>query len=563
MTKNSNDYTILNAFSKIVAKYSSRPALGWVGEDPLTYGEVSVMINEVQLILKRQGIDKGDKIVILSENSPNWGIAYLAITTLGAVAVPVLTDFHANEIIHIIRHSGSKAIFVSQKFLEKIEDHKSEFLDTVILIDDFSLIPFKEDKEIFKKLYNDGKKEINRLKKTAMQMAGITSANVDENDLAAIVYTSGTTGNSKGVMLTNKNIIFDAVNTLAIQDVTYTDRLLSVLPLSHTYECTIGFLIPMITGASIYYLRKPPTGSVLIPAMALIRPTMILTVPLIIEKIFKTKIYPELTKNHLRKYLYKIPFVRKALHFVAGRKLFKTFGGKLHFFGIGGALLSADVERFLREAKFPYAIGYGLTETSPLIAGCAPSITKFRSTGPVIPNISVRIADPDENGEGEIQVKGDNVMLGYYKDPDRTKEVFTTDKYFKTGDLGVIKNRYLYIKGRIKNVIVGPSGENIYPEEIESIINEHDLVLESLVYESEGKIVAKVYLNYEIIDSEINIGHRYGKEVEAKIKSILSDIRNFANSKVSQFSKIKKITEQAEPFEKTPTKKIKRYLYTN
>ncbi|MDP8201512.1 MAG: AMP-binding protein, partial [Candidatus Tenebribacter burtonii] len=331
----------------------------------------------------------------------------------------------------------------------------------------------------------------------------------------------------------------------------------------HTYECTLGLIMPVMKGAAVYYLDKLPTPSVLLPALQKIKPTLMLTVPLIMEKIFKNKIYPTLTANPISKALYSFPPTRKFLHYIAGKKLYNSFGGKLHFYGIGGALLSADVEKFLRDSKFPYAIGYGLTETSPLIAGCNANLTKFRSTGTVLTNIKVRIFEPDpKSREGEIQVIGDNVMKEYYKDPERTKEVFTDDGWFKTGDLGILKNGYLYIKGRMKNVIVGASGENIYPEDIESVVNQHHNVLESIVYESESKIVARVHLNYELIDKEQRAKKANENRMRDVISDLLQEIRSSVNSQVSSFSRITKIIEQREPFEKTPTKKIKRYLYT-
>jgi long-chain acyl-CoA synthetase len=319
----------------------------------------------------------------------------------------------------------------------------------------------------------------------------------------------------------------------------------------------------MMQGACVYYLDKPPTARVLIPAMQKIQPTMMLTVPLIIEKIFKLQIHPQLTKNLIMRELYKVPFLRKALHKVAGRKLMKTFGGKIHFFGIGGALLSTEVESFLFEAGFPYAIGYGLTETSPLIAGCTPAVVKFRSTGTVLPTLDVRIADPDPvTGIGEIQIKGDTVMKGYYRDKERTDKVFTPDGYFMTGDLGILKKKnYLYIKGRCKNVIIGPNGDNIYAEELEAKLNEHEGVLESLVMESGGMIVGRVFLNYESLDKQHGIANMSSVQAEKFIAKFLEDIRTHLNNNVSSFSRIHKLIEQKEPFEKTPTQKIKRFLY--
>jgi long-chain acyl-CoA synthetase len=434
----------------------------------------------------------------------------------------------------------------------------------MVMIENFELIAPETTKANLKELINSGSVSFAKFKAKAMKAVGLIKAEVAEDDIAAIIYTSGTTGSSKGVMLTHKNLVMDAFLTVShIQKIVPSDCFISILPLSHTYECTIGFIIPMMQGACVYYLDKPPTARVLVPAMQKIRPTMILSVPLVIEKIFKLQIYPQLNKNIIFKELYKIPLTRKLLHKVAGKKLMKTFGGRIHFFGIGGALLSPEVERFLYEAGFPYAIGYGLTETSPLIAGCTPSIVKFRATGIIIPGVEARIDSPDpRTKEGEIQVKGPTVMKGYYRDKERTEQAFTPDGWFKTGDLGILTNKgYLYIKGRIKNVIIGSSGENIYPEELEAIINQQGNVLESLVYETEGTIAAKVYLNYEQIDKTIGIDKMSSVQAERQIKIILENIRAHVNKNVSAFSKINRIVEQKEPFEKTPTQKIKRFLY--
>ncbi|MCD6177318.1 MAG: AMP-binding protein [Candidatus Cloacimonetes bacterium] len=543
--------------------YAAKPCVSWVNGKPIRYNEFYEQVKEVQLFMQEEGIGKGDKVAILSENSPNWGITYFAITTLGAVVVPILPDFRDNEVHHILRHSGCKAVFVSRKQFLKIEELESDLIKHRILIDDFTIILPETTIAKLKNTISKTTRPLAKLKDSALKLTGLRSSDVKEEDIACILYTSGTTGNSKGVVLTHRNLIFDALEVLTIQDIVETDRLVSLLPLPHTYECTIGFIMPVMQGASIYYLDKLPTPSVLLPALQKIKPTVMLTVPLIMEKIFKNKIHPTLTANPISKVLYSFPPTKKLLHYIAGKKLYKSFGGKLHFYGIGGALLSPDVEKFLRDSKFPYAIGYGLTETSPLIAGSNPALTKYRSTGTILSKIKVRIYDPDtKTGEGEIQVIGDIVMKGYYKDPERTKEVFTDDGWFKTGDLGIIKNGYLYIKGRLKNVIIGASGENIYPEDIESVINQHHDVLESIVYESDGKIVARVHLNYELIDKEHKTKRTNEKQMREFISSLLQDIRKGVNSQVSTFSSIKRIIEQREPFVKTPTKKIKRYLYT-
>lgn len=546
-----------------INRHPSRPALSMADGDPISYAQLDDEIHEVIAMLKEYGIKKGDKVVLLSQNMPNWGIAYLAITSMGAVVVPILVDFHVNEILQIIKHSAAKAVFVSNTHYEKIAYSDLDPFPTLFLLDNITPIEAYLPKDKLSEYIQERKTAWKRIRNKALEAVGLMDSEPAEDDLAAIIYTSGTTGSSKGVMLSHKNIVKDAWLTLHIQNVGPHDRLISVLPLSHTYECTIGFIIPMMMGACVYYLDKPPTARILIPAMQKIKPTMILTVPLIIEKIFKLQIYPQLTKNLVMREAYKLPPLRKALHKVAGRKLMKTFGGALHFFGIGGALLSEEVERFLYEAGFPYAIGYGLTETSPLIAGSSPKAVKFRSTGTVLPELDVRIDNPDaKTGIGEIQVKGPNVMKGYYKDRERTELSFTKDGYFKTGDLGKLtKKNYLYIKGRIKNVIVGANGDNIYAEEVEAKLNEAESVLESMVYESEGHIIARVFLNYDYLGDHHNLAKLSSVQTEKFIQKHLLDLRTQLNANVSSFSKVHKIIEQKEPFEKTPTQKIKRFLY--
>ena len=557
------NWTLNDLIERTCECYPTRPALSMVDGEPITYAQLHDQLEEVRSLLALQGIVKGDRVAILSQNMPNWGIAYLAISTLGAVVVPILVDFHVNEILHILRHSGTKLVFVSPQQYDKIGYSELDPFPVMIDLETFEpMEPMIPQGKVMDFL-QDRSRDINKLKRKALEAVGLVSATVHEDDLAAIIYTSGTTGSSKGVMLSHKNLVLDAYLTLKIQEVNENDRLISILPLPHTYEFTIGFLIPMMRGASIYYLDKPPTARILIPAMQKIRPTMILTVPLIIEKIFKLQVHPQLTKNLLMREAYKLPVIRKALHKVAGRKLMKTFGGKIHFFGIGGALLSYEVERFLYEANFPYAIGYGLTETSPLIAGCTPSVVKFRSTGTVLPTLQVRIDNPDpKSGIGEILIKGDTVMKGYYRDKERTDQAFNPNGFFRTGDLGIVKRKnYLYIKGRCKNVIIGSNGDNIYAEELEAKLNEQESVLESLVYESNKAIYARVFLNYEILDKNHGIGKMGAVHAEKFISKHLEDIRRHVNANVSSFSKIHKLVEQKEPFEKTPTQKIKRFLY--
>lgn len=559
---NSSKLTLRELLIHSQKNYSNKPSLSFVGERPINYNELANATRNVSGILLALGVEKGDRIAIIGENSPSWGVTYFAITTIGAIAVPILTDFSDIEIDNILEHSEAKIIFISSKLYSKLSKDRLKNIESAILlntfeiIDDSTFIPgnqmeYKEPSTIPNPVFNN-----------------FFFPEPKEDDLAVILYTSGTTGRSKGVMLTHKNLVSNIISTIGIQSMTSKDRLLSVLPLSHTYECTIGFLLPMHNGASVYYLTKPPTASVLLPAMKVVRPTMILTVPLIIEKIYRSKILPELTSSNFKKFLFGLTPTRKLMHRIAAKKLHKTFGGKLHFFGVGGAKLSFEAEQFLHEGKFPYSIGYGMTEASPLISGCTPRIVGFRQAGYCLPGQELRIDNPNpENGEGEIHVRGANIMAGYYKEPELTKEMFTPDGWLKTGDLGVLNSKgYIELKGRLKNMILGSSGENIYPEEIEEVINNHDLVSESLVYELKGKLIARVHLNYEAIE------HKYShlreaassmqQTVDVIIDEQLEEIRTYVNCRVSNFSRVNLIIVQPEPFEKTPTLKIKRYLYT-
>jgi long-chain acyl-CoA synthetase len=366
-------------------------------------------------------------------------------------------------------------------------------------------------------------------------------------------------------MLTHKNISFTALKGRTIQDIDEKDRFLSVLPLSHTYENTLGLILPMLCGSCISYLRKPPTPSVLLPALEAVKPSMMLTVPLIIEKIYFNKILPSFRNNKILWLLYKVPVIRKILNRAAGKKLKKTFGNNLRFYGIGGAKLNRTVEKFLIEAKFPYAVGYGLTETSPLLAGANPEKSVFGSTGPALEGVELIIHKPDNiTGEGEIWARGPNVMQGYFKEPEMTKEVLTSDGWFKTGDLGMFDRHHnLYIKGRLKNMIVGASGENIYPEEIESVINNFRYVVESLVIQQKGKLVALVHINMEELEKKYhNLRSEVSKQLEEKTDEILNELHEYVNSRVNKFSQINKIVLQPVPFQKTATQKIKRFLYT-
>ncbi len=547
-------YTLPALLQNSVHRYPQKNSLVFVGENDYSYARMGADVSRVAGLLKDLGVSKGDKVALLSTNMPNWGVAFFAISWVGAIAVPILPDFHVNEIKTIIGHSEARVMFISESLFRTLDEEATELLEQMILVDNFALIP-----------QGTATEELLNLESLLTEFEGETlPAPVEEDDLASIIYTSGTTGSSKGVMLSHKNLVWTAEKSATLQEINASDRFLSVLPLSHTLENTLSFLLPMKYGASVYYLRKAPVASVLLPALEKVRPTIMLVVPLIIEKVFKAKILPRFQKSPAMRYLYSKPPFRKLLHRVAGKKLYQTFGGKLRFFGIGGAKLDSTVERFLKEGKFPYAIGYGLTETSPLLAGAVGKNVRIGSTGPAMEGVQLRLGDADmATGEGEIQAKGENVMKGYYKAPELTRAVFTEDGWFKTGDRGRFdKDNFLYIKGRIKTMIVGASGENIYPEEIESVINKMGFVLESLVVEKKGKLVAMVHLNMEEVDNHFRHLKAEAQQFwQDKSEEILKEIHRKVNDELNKFSKLQRVILQPVPFEKTPTKKIKRFLY--
>ena len=540
-------YLFKNIIPEVVSKYGDNDALGFVGEEFISYTQMGKRIDAVMAYMEALGIEPGDRVILYSQNMPNWGIVYFATQCMGVVVVPVLPDFNAYELGNIIEHSGAKAIFISKSLdfkLAKVEDVE---IGTVIRLDDFDLLKGPEASP----LYDVDKKHTG-------------SYTPNEDEMSVLLYTSGTTGTPKGVMLSQRNLITNIYQSNYVQEVLPIDRFLSVLPLSHTYENTIGFLLAIVNGASISYLRRPPSASVLLPALEKIKPTVMLTVPLIIERIYKGSILKKINSKGVTRSLYKFRPTQRILNRVAGKKLYETFGGQLKFFGIGGAKLDGQVERFLIDAKFPFAIGYGLTETSPLAAGSAPGKGKFQAIGPKVIDSEVVIHNPDpKTGEGEIWFRGDNVMLGYYKNDEITKEVLTDDGWFKTGDLGVLdKKGMLTHKGRLKSMIVGPSGENIYPEEIESLINKFEFVEESIVIEDKGVLVALVHFNMEELEQKLKeLPCDASVKIEDKIAELKADLLEYINSKVNKSSKLQDIIDYVEPFKKTATNKIKRYLY--
>lgn len=551
--------TLKALFEHSIESYGDKLAVRVVDAEGLTYAEFGEKVKEVQSMLREYGVRKGDKVAIYSTNTPNWPVVYFAVTTMGAVIVPVLPDFHTSEAMHIATHAECKAAFVSQKLLDTmLDESQPPEMNLLVVLDDLTILEEYSSPSKVDKMMQKSGEHLNK----AMEKLGKESYEVGEEDLAAIIYTSGTTGSSKGVMLTHKNLTFDATTGQLLVDIFPEDRFLSILPLAHTYECTVGMIIPILNGASIHYITKPPTPSILIKAMAKVKPTFMLSVPLVIEKIYKNKVQPNFQKNLLVRSLYAIPFVRKKLNKIAGKKLMETFGGEIRFFGVGGGGISPHVEFFLREAGFPYCIGYGLTETAPLLAGTNPSLTKYKAIGPIIPGVESELRDVNADGSGTLWVKGANIMRGYYKDPEKTAEVIDENGWFNTEDIGYFdKEGYFFMSGRAKNIIVGASGENIYPEQIEAAINAHELVADALVYDDNGTLTARIYLDHEKLVAHFGVTSSSETKVHERIEKLLEEIRLGVNEKISSFSRIRKVIEQREEFVKTPTKKIKRYLY--
>ncbi|MFI3257451.1 MAG: AMP-binding protein [Spirochaetales bacterium] len=548
------EYTFPALFKNSVTRFANRPALSFANTNPITYAEVAERTEKIATMLYALGVRKGDKVAIWSGSTPNWGAAYFAIVNYGATALPILPDFTPGEVESIIKHADISGMIVSDKLFEKIQSVDDKTLPFIINIEDFKILRAKGVK-------NPDDISIPK---------NIPEVIVKEDDTASIIYTSGTTGRSKGVELTHKNLVFMAIQCQSVRRINKRDKCLSFLPLSHVYEFSIGFVMIFLNGACIYYLGKPPTVSSLLPAFKKVKPTIILSVPMVMEKIYKNKIVPTFTKTGFIKKFYGIRFFQKILHRIAGTSLKKTFGGRLTFFGIGGAKVDPKVEQFMKDARFPYAIGYGLTETSPLLAGSNPGNTKVDTIGPILKGIEVDILNPDAHtGIGEVIARGDNVMKGYYKEPELTSQVFTDEQdscgagWFKTGDLGTIHKGRLSLKGRLKNMILRSGGENIYPEDIEFVLNQHPVVTESLVIEDDDNgLVALVQLDEEKMAQQgiMNTVEDIKENILYKQEEILSEIKYFVNNQVNRFSKLGAIKIVSE-FEKTASQKIKRYLY--
>lgn len=515
--------------------YANRPASEFVdGGQAYTYASFDDTCRSLSRTLANFGVSTYDKVAIFSENMPNWSVAFFSAAAFGRIAIPMLTGLTSNEIENILTHSDAKALFVSSKLLSRVPEHLLAKMAIVICTDDLSVVRYDD---------------------TAYTCDGRISA-PQADDIAAIIYTSGTTGAAKGVMLSHRNLCSNVFAAWKAHKVRKKDIFLSILPMAHAYELSIGVLYPFSVGAKVCYISKPPTASVLMPVMKKIRPTVMLSVPLIMEKVYKSSVVPTIKSSPFLRWLQST--APGLLYWMVGQKLKKTFGGRIHFFGIGGAKLDPIVEDFLHRAHFPYAIGYGLTETAPLLTNACVGKTRVGSIGVPAHGVQIRLDNVNPHtGEGEIVAKGPQVMRGYYKDYNRTLGVIE-DGWFHTGDLASVdsKGRY-YIKGRIGNMILGPSGENIYPEEIEDVINSIDGVNESLVVQRDGKLVALVKFDDNILDWNLEGEDKFIKSLEERRKAVM----DYVNSHVNKNSKIGEVNVKKEPFVKTATLKIKRFLY--
>jgi long-chain acyl-CoA synthetase len=548
------EMTLTELCLRASAKYNKRLAFEMFQDGgihtPVSYSLLGIRARQFALLLGQLGVKAGERVLLFSENRPEWPLAYFGIALAGAVSVPVLTGFSPEQISHIREHAGVSAICLSRSTAVKIEGQTAPliFIDSIEDAGGAASITVS----------------ISGVEKRLPLRDEAVSAKVRAGDLASIVYTSGTLGYSKGVMLSHRNLLSCALASRKLMPIYPRDRLLSVIPLAHTYECTLGLLTAVMSGAKISYLEKPPSPSVLLPAAQALRPTCMVTVPLLIEKIYQGSIAPALKASAL----YRNALTRPLALAAAGKKLNKALGGSIRFFGIGGAPLSAEVEDFLRRAGFPYAPGYGLTEAAPLVAGTAPYHFPLRSAGSILPGLELRITQ-----EGEIQVKGPNIMMGYYRDAEKNAESFTEDGWLRTGDLGSLDRRgRLFVRGRLKALILGPSGENIYPEEIEGLLASSNLVEDALVFGSEkGELVALVRLSESARAMAQSAAQATAAAAQATAQAAqaatgaamhaLEDLRQWANKKLAVFSRLSRIEVREEPFEKTPTSKIKRYLY--
>lgn len=517
------------------------------------YRTIARKIAKLHIVYETVGLQKGDKIAICGRNSAQWAIAFLASLTYGAVPVPILHDFKPDTIHHLVNHSDAKLLFTDNSIWENLNPDTMENLLGSIHISDYGLLFYRSDKLKYARLHLNelfGKKYPERFTPD-----DIIYAEAEPDSLALINYTSGSTGFSKGVMIPYRAITSNI--TYAIEHLTFLKRgdgMVCMLPLAHMYGLVIEMIHPLVKGCHIYFLTKLPSPKVIMDAFATVHPKLIVSVPLILEKIIKTKVFPLLEKPFM-KLMMKVPGLDDKLLSKIKSKLQETFGGQLQEFIIGGAALNKDVETFLRKIKFPFTVGYGMTECAPLISYAPWAENQQGSCGQIVDRMEAKInSDAPASNAGELLVRGDNVMLGYYKNPEATSAAFTDDGWLRTGDLCTLDNNgFLYIRGRSKNMILGPSGQNIYPEEIEQQLNNMPYVSESLIVEENNRLVALIY-------PDIENGQKQGLSF-IDLTKLMKDNITTLNKDLPSFSQIESVKVLQEEFEKTPKRSIKRYLY--
>ena len=530
------------------------PALTNYGEkETWTYADVARHIARLHILFEAYDIRQGDKIALIGKDSIHWCVVYMAAVTYGAVIVPILSDFNPNDLQHIVNHSESRLLFVGERHWETLDEEKMPELQAVFSLGDFRPLSQKKSNAIqeeelnalFVRRYPDGfrKEHINYAKR-------------DNDQVVLLNYTSGTTGFSKGVMLTGNNLAGNVTYARTLDILFRGERELCFLPLAHAYSCAFNFLVPMAFGAHVYLLGKLPSPKILLKAFADVKPHLILTVPLILEKIYKKILLPVLSKRSVR-IIRKIPGVNRLFYRRIRQRLSEALGGNFREVIVGGAAMNQEVADFLYQIRFPFTIGYGMTECGPLISYDNHRDYVLTSCGQILKGImQVRIDSENPYHQvGEIQVRGENVMKGYYKNEEATRNAFTEDGWLKTGDLGTIDaNNRIYIRGRSKTMLLSSNGQNIYPEEIESKLNNLPFVLESLILEKEGKLVGLVYPDFDAAD-------RAGISLE-ELPALLDRTRLELNKLLAPYETVSQLKLYPNEFEKTPKKSIKRFLYT-
>lgn len=516
------------------------------------YRDIARKVAKLHLLYEHAGIKRGDKIALCGKNSSQWAVAFLATMAYGAVAVPILHEFKPDNIHHLVSHCDARLFFTDDAIWENLDPASMTKLEGVVNLSDFSLLMsrntrLKEARQRLNELF--GKKYPERF-----TPEDVVYSKEKESDVAVINYTSGSTGFSKGVMLSYESLWSNI--RFCIDGVTFLkpgDGIVCMLPLAHMYGLIVEFIHPFVKGCHIYFLTRVPSPKIILDAFATVRPKLIVTVPLIIEKIVKTKVFPLLDKP-LMKVLLHVPFIDDKLLEKIKKGLTEAFGGNVREIIIGGAGLNKDVETFLRRIGFPYTVGYGMTECGPLVAYAPWDIQRMGSCGKIVDRMECRIESPDpENTPGELWVKGANVMKGYFKNQDATDAVMK-DGWMNTGDLCTMdKDGYIYIRGRNKNMILGPSGQNIYPEEIEQKLNNMPYVAESIVIDGDGKLVALIY-------PDMDQATKDGIPMD-NMENIMNENIKTLNKELPAYSQLSKVKIYYQEFEKTPKRSIKRYLY--